>query len=102
MESILPLQKLMVLSTYLLLLLENWFTPLKVLYGRFLKACDIEPCAVVFSRISYNVSCGLNNRFFNTVLMPANGTDLSLHGPVCIENIYFQFAFILRVKGDGN
>ena len=55
MESILPVQQLMVLSTFLMLLLENWFTPFKVLYDLFLKACDIQPCAVVFGHISYNV-----------------------------------------------
>lgn len=55
MESILPVEQLMVLSTFLMLLLENWFTPLKVLYGLFLKACDIESCAVYFSLISYYV-----------------------------------------------
>ena len=55
MENILPVEQLMVLSTFLMLLLENWFTPLKVLYGLFLKAYDIEPCAVIFSLISYNV-----------------------------------------------
>lgn len=51
MESILPVEQLMALSTFLMLLLENWFTPLKVSYGLFLKACDIEPCAVIFSLI---------------------------------------------------
>ena len=55
MESIMPVEQLMVLSTSLMLLLENWFTPLEVLYGLFLKACDIVLCAVVFSLISYNV-----------------------------------------------
>ena len=60
MESILPVEQLMVLSTFLMLLLENWFTPFKVLYVMFLNACDIETCAVVFGHISYNVWCGLN------------------------------------------
>jgi len=55
MESILLVEQLMVLSTFLMLLLENWFTPLKVLYGLFLEACDIDPSAVIFSLISYNV-----------------------------------------------
>ena len=43
MESILSVEQLMVLSSFFILLLENWFTPLKVLYGPFLKACDIVP-----------------------------------------------------------
>jgi len=55
MESILPVEQLMVLSTFLMLLLENWFTRLKVLYGLFLKACDIEHCAVIFSLIRYDM-----------------------------------------------
>jgi len=55
MESILPVVHLMVLSTFFMLLLENWFTQLRVLYGLLLKAFDIETCAVVFSHISYNV-----------------------------------------------
>ena len=100
MESILSVEQLMVLSTFLVFLLENWFTRLKVLYGVFLKACDIVPCAVVLSLISYIVWCGLNKSFCS-VRMPANCTVLSLHGPVCIQNNYFQFVFILRVKKDG-
>jgi hypothetical protein len=91
---------LMVLSTSLMLLLENWFTPLKELYGLFLKDCDVVPCAVVFSLISYNVWCGLNKIFY-AVLMPANCTILSLLGPVSIQNNYFQIVFSLRVKKDG-
>ena len=55
MESILSVEQLMVLSTFFMFLLENWFTHLKVLYGVFLEACDIVPCAVVFSLISDNV-----------------------------------------------
>ena len=55
MERILPVEHLMVLSTYLMLLLENWFTPFKVLFAPFLKACDIVTCAVVFSLMSYNL-----------------------------------------------
>jgi len=55
MESILSVEQLMLLSTFFIFLLENWFTLLKVLYGVFLKACDIVPCAVVFSLISDNV-----------------------------------------------
>ena len=46
---------MILLSTFLMLLLENWFTPLKELYGLFLKDCDVVPCAVVFRLISYNV-----------------------------------------------
>lgn len=39
--------------------------------------------------------------FLCSVLTPANGTILSLHGPVCIQNNYFQFVFSLKVKKDG-
>jgi len=46
MERILPVAQLMVLSTFLMLLLENWFTPFKVLYALILKACYTEPFAV--------------------------------------------------------
>jgi hypothetical protein len=38
---------LTVLSTFLMLLLGNWFTPLKVLYCLLLKACDIAVNSVL-------------------------------------------------------
>jgi hypothetical protein len=90
----------MVLSTFLMLLLENWFTPLKVLYGLFLKACDIEPCAVIFGLISYNVWYGLNRRFFFVFFFCAVLTPASGSGPLCIQNNYFQFVYSLRLKKD--
>ena len=73
MESILPVEQLMVLSTFLMLLLENWFTPFKVLYALFLKACDTEPFAI--SSFTLSTMCDVDKReFLYAVRMPANGT----------------------------
>ena len=88
MESILPVEQLMVLSTFQMLLLENWFTHLKVLYGLFLKACDIVPCAVVFSLISYNVWGGLNKIFCMLYLcLPI--------APFCLSLVLYAYKIII-------
>jgi hypothetical protein len=51
----LPVEQLMVLSTFLTLLLENWSTPSKVLYDLFLKACDVGSHTVYLGLISYSL-----------------------------------------------
>ena len=73
MESILPVEQLMILSTFLMLLLENWFTPFKVIYALFLKACDTEPFAFL---LSHYLQCvmWIKREFLYAVRMSANGT----------------------------
>jgi len=72
MESILPVEQLMLLSTFKMLLLENWFTPFKVLYALILISCDTEPFAV--SSFTLSSMCDVDKReFLYAVRMPANG-----------------------------
>jgi len=86
MESILPVEQLMVLSTFLMLLLENCFTPFKVLYALFLKACDTEPFAV--SSFTLSTMCDVDTTKLSLCCMYAcQWHRFSLHGPVFIKII---------------
>ena len=86
MESILPVEQLMVLSTFQMLLLENWFTPFKVFYALILISCDTEPFAV--SSFTLSSMCDVDKTTVSLCCTYAcQWQRFSLHGQVCIKII---------------